>query len=237
MNGTDLVLIGGGGHALVVAEAAALRGFRVAGFYDDAARADLAIRLHVPHLGLLEAIPPAGPEPRSDRQSGAAANLAASLTADAHASPGPHAKFMVALGSLALRARIVDRLGDGFDARAATVVHPSAIVHESAHLGPGVYVGPRAVIHSFARVGAHAIINTGAIVEHECHVGRNAHVAPGAVLAGGVHVGPHTLVGLNATVLPCVRIGAHATVGAGAVVIHDVHDQTTAAGVPARRLE
>jgi sugar O-acyltransferase (sialic acid O-acetyltransferase NeuD family) len=222
-----LALIGGGGHALVVAEAARLRGHVLAGFYDDAARADLAVRLHVHHLGLLSVLPHAfAPAQHAGH---------ASHVANAHHA-APHS-FILALGGLPVRALVLDRIGDALDARAATIVHPSAVVHTSATLEPGVYVGPNAVVHSFARVEAHAIINSGAIVEHECHVGRNSHIAPGAILAGRVRVGDHTLVGIGARVLPCLTIGSHCTIGAGAVVIHNLHDKSKVAGVPARHLE
>jgi sugar O-acyltransferase (sialic acid O-acetyltransferase NeuD family) len=138
-------------------------------------------------------------------------------------------RFVLCLGDLALRAKTLERLGRC----AANVIHPACVLHASAELGVGIYVGPRAVIHSFARVADHAIINTGAIVEHECEIGSNVHIAPGAVLAGRVKVGPGTLVGLNATVLPSVRVGASCVIGAGAVVTKDVPDGTTVIGVPA----
>ncbi len=139
-------------------------------------------------------------------------------------------RFILALGDLSLRAKTLERLGRC----AANVIHPACVVHASAELGVGLYVGPRAVVHSFARVGDHAIINTGAIIEHECVIGGNVHVAPGAVLAGRVNVGTGTLVGLHATVLPNVRIGASCVIGAGAVVTKDVPDGARVVGVPAR---
>lgn len=139
-------------------------------------------------------------------------------------------RFVLCLGDLALRSNVLGRLGQC----AANVIHPACVLHASAELGVGIYVGPRAVVHAFARIADHAIINTGAIIEHECEIGSNVHIAPGAVLAGRVKVGPVTLVGLNATVLPNVRVGASCVIGAGAVVTKDVPDGARVVGVPAR---
>lgn len=138
-------------------------------------------------------------------------------------------RFVLCLGDLSLRAKTLERLGKC----AANVIHPACVLHASAELGVGIYVGPRAIIHSFARIADHAIINTGAIIEHECEIGSNVHIAPGAVLAGRVKIGPGTLVGLNATVLPNVRVGASCVIGAGAVVTKNVPDGKTVVGVPA----
>jgi len=137
---------------------------------------------------------------------------------------------ILALGDLKVRRRMLPLPGV-----AARVVHPRAIAHASARVGPGVYIGPGAVIHTFAEIGPHAIINSGAIVEHECVVGENAHIAPGAALGGRARIGPDTLIGLGARVLPGLSIGRGCTIGAGAVVIRDVPDKSTVSGVPAKR--
>ena len=205
----ELILIGGGGHALVVAEAAGLAGHGIAGFFDDNPRAVVAQKLGLRHMGSLD---------------------------DFYRRPPGEAWFVVALGDLRLRGAFLADLGARPDAHATTVIHPDATVSATARIGPGGYVGPRAIVHSFASVRAHAIVNSGAIVEHECEVGENVHVAPGAVLGGNVNVGRGSLVGIGARVLPGITIGAGSVVGAGAVVVQDVADGVTVVGVPAERL-
>lgn len=207
---TTLTLIGGGGHALVVAEAAFDSGWTLAGFFDDDAGAVLASL--AAHLG---AVSSAG---ASLRGSGGAA--------------------LLCIGNLAARAGLLAARGEsGLEGVAwARVRHPSATVSRRAEIGSGVYLGARCVVNIRASIGDHAIINTGAIVEHECRVGANAHVAPAAVLCGRVTVGAGTLIGAGARVIPGVTVGAGCTVGAGAVVVRDVPDGVTVVGTPARRL-
>jgi sugar O-acyltransferase (sialic acid O-acetyltransferase NeuD family) len=208
---TPLVLIGGGGHALVVADAARLAGFEVVGFLDDD-----------PHAAL----------GRLGESAGAAMRIGslADLTRIADRS------WIMGVGELGFRQQLLTRLATADLGPAVTVVHPSATVSPTAHIGPGVYVGPRAIVHTRVRVADHAIINSGAIVEHECIIEPNAHIAPGAVLGGGVRIGSGTLVGLGSRVLPRLSVGSGAVVGAGAVVVRSIGDHGRVVGVPARAL-
>lgn len=203
-----LKLLGGGGHAVVVAEAARLAGHTISGVYDDSANCT-AVQgtAAIPHLGPLQPLLGEG-------------NRIASL-------------WVLCVGDCRVRRSILEHLA-AHHASAATIIHPRAFVSQSAATEPGVFVGPLAVVHACARVGAHAIVNSTAVVEHDCHVGENAHIAPSATLGGHVTVGRDTLVGLGAAVLPGVRIGSGCVVGAGSVVREDVPDNSRVAGNPAR---
>lgn len=208
---TPIVLIGGGGHALVVAEAARLAGFEVVGFLDDDADATLG----------------RGGEPQGSA-------LRIGPLKDLHRIADR--AWIVGLGDLAFRDEVIRRLETSGAGTPAAIVHPSAVVSPTAELSPGVFVGPRAVIHTRARVGAHAIINTGAIIEHECIIEPNAHIAPGTVLGGGVRIGTGTLIGLGSRILPRLSIGAQSVIGAGAVVVRSVGAGGRVVGVPARAM-
>lgn len=202
-----LTVVGGGGHAVVVAESALRAGIRLAGFYDDDPDAPLA----------------AG-DPSAARLGDLTSLEAEELD---------NAPWILAVGDLGMRRWLIDRLYRAED-DAAMVVHPDASVAESSVVAGGVWIGPRAVVHSRARVLDHAIINSGAIIEHDCLIAENSHIAPGATLGGEVSVGNDTLIGIGARILPGVRVGAGCIVGAGAVVTRDVDDGSTVVGVPAR---
>lgn len=114
------------------------------------------------------------------------------------------------------------------------VVHAGAIVAPSVQLAEGCQVMAGAVIQPGTRVGANALINTGACVDHDCVIGAHVHIAPRAVLSGGVTVEDGSHIGVGAVILQGVRIGAGCLVAAGAVVIRDVADGAVVMGVPAR---
>lgn len=202
----QIILIGGGGHALVVADVARACGVQLAGAHDDDPGCVLCRRGRATHRGTLEQLPAASGWEWSRR-------------------------WILALGDIQRRRLCLGRLNP---AHAETLVHPSACVGPSAVVGGGVLVGPGVVVNADARVEPHAILNSACVVEHECEVGENSHVAPGAVLGGRVRVGRDTLVGLGSRVLPGVTIGDRVVVGAGAVVVRDVPDGARVRGVPAR---
>jgi len=203
-----IVILGGGGHALVVAEAARLANIPIAGFLDDdpdapAASGDGSI----PHLGGL----------------------------DMRRLP-MGCLWIMGIGNIDFRKKLLAACPPELRERAVTIVHPRAFISPSARLGRGVWVGPGAVVHTRAQVGDHGIVNSGAIVEHDCKVGFNTHIAPGAALGGRVEVLANSLVGLGSSVLPSIRIGTGCVVGTGAVVIRHVDDGERVVGVPAKAL-
>jgi acetyltransferase EpsM len=207
----DLVIIGGGGHASVVVEAALSRPdlWAVRGFVDPVPHATLASEFGVPHLG-------------TDDETAA---LIASDTA-----------FVLGLGATpgSLLREIVAAKFSLPDTRWARIVHARAVVASTAILGPGSVVMAGAVINPRARLGAHCIVNTAAIVEHHVTIGDFTHIAPGAAVGGGATVGSSCYVGLGARVRDHVRVGARVTVAMGAVVTRDLSDGVTVLGVPAR---
>ncbi|WP_339611200.1 acetyltransferase [uncultured Planktosalinus sp.] len=120
---------------------------------------------------------------------------------------------------------------------APPLIHPKAIVSQSAGIGEGTVVMPGVVIHADTRIGSHCIINTGAIIEHDCILNDFVHISPNAALAGDVTVDEGTHIGIGACVIPGIKIGNRCTIGAGAVIIKDIPDGVTVVGNPGREVK
>jgi acetyltransferase EpsM len=203
-----LILIGGGEHSRVVAEAARAEGQgELLGFVDPEPCAETIRRLGVPRLGDDSAL---------DEHPGAWGVLC-----------------MAAFGSLAARKRIVARLSPKL-AGWATVIHPSAWVSPTAIVESGSVIMAGAVLQSGARVGPHSVVNSGAIVEHDVEMSAFSHAGPRVVLGGGARVGEGAYIGMGAAVRDHVTIGAEALIGMGAVVVGNVETGRRVLGVPAR---
>ena len=207
----ELVLLGAGGHAAVVAESAILSGWSIIGFLDD--RTDA--RLPVPGVAHLGRLGEAGEEiPVAVRECIQAGALI-------HAAAGAHG----------LRRKWLERIPEGVP---ATIVHPSAAVSESARIGAGVFIGPNAVVNARAILGNGVIVNSGAVVEHDVNVGDFSHLAPGSVTAGEAVVGCEVLLGAGSVLLPKIHIGDRSILAAGGVANRDIPTDTTVVGNPAR---
>lgn len=203
---TKLVIIGGGEHARVVADAArTVRALRLEGFVDPRPCMETVSR-GLPRIGSEEA-------------------LSAHADALLILGVGPKPRWRV-------REDIVNRLSS--ERKWAVVTHGRAIIAPDVILGEGTVVMAGAVLQVGTHIGRHAVVNTGAIVEHDAQVGDFAHLAPGTTLGGRCMVGEGAYVGLGARVRDHVTIGRYAVVGMGAIVVSDVPDAAEVRGNPAR---
>jgi sugar O-acyltransferase (sialic acid O-acetyltransferase NeuD family) len=204
------IIIGGGGHASVVADTLLGLGAEVLGFTDPSGAS--ADRLEMPHLGGDDAL---------------ASNPPGSVT------------LAMGIGSVsrpARRAELFRRLRSlGYEF--PPIVHPSAVVARSVGIGAGVQVMAGAVLQSNCVLGENTLINTCASVDHDCVIEANVHVAPGATVSGGVTIGSEAHIGAGATIIQGRRVGSASIVGAGAVVVRDVAPGDTVIGVPAKTRE
>lgn len=213
MTAAPLVILGGGGHARVVIDAARSRpgAWTVVGVVDKGGPTEALAAMGVDHLG----------------------DDAAFLRVLETTAPGARPSLVVGVGAdPAARRAIVDRYGTV--ASWATIVHETAWVSPAATLAPGAVVLGGAMVNAGARIGPHAIVNTAAVIEHDADIGAFAHIGPAAALGGGARIGEGTLVGLGARVRDHVAVGTGAVVGMGAVVVASVPDGAVVMGVPAR---
>lgn len=205
-----VLLLGGGGHALVLWDVLALLKRDVRGFVDPAPPAQSALSRHGRHLGGDDAVPGYGLD---------AVELVNGIGS---------------AGSTAVRRAVYRRFAaQGY--RFATLVHPSAVVSGlDAVFGAGAQILAGAVVGPAVRLGENVLINSRAVVEHDCTVGDHCHIASGAVLCGGVRLGQGVHVGAGATVIQGIAVGDGSIIAAGAAVTGDVPPATLVAGVPAR---
>ena len=82
----------------------------------------------------------------------------------------------------------------------ASGVSPSALVHSSARLEPGVMINPAAVIGPRAEIGAGTVIAPGAVIGPDVRIGRDCVIGAGATIV-------HTLIGDRVIVHAGARIG------------------------------
>ncbi|SOE17814.1 acetyltransferase EpsM [Hoeflea halophila] len=203
-----LLIVGGGGHGRVVAEAAFLSG-RFSRL--------LVVDPHAATGWTFTLCPCVAKE------------------TDVDARPAEW-RFIAAVGDPALRRRLFNQfLQKGF--APANVLHPAAVISPSALIGRGVAVCAGAVVATLARVGEGVIVNHNAVVEHDSETADFAHLAPGSVLAGGARLGEGSFLGSNASIRHGKSVGSGIVIGNGAAVATDISKPGIYGGTPARLLK
>jgi acetyltransferase-like isoleucine patch superfamily enzyme len=168
----NLLLVGAGGHARPVAEAATDNGHLVIAY----AAPEPAEWLDIPNIGDEEAVP--------DDVEGFVMGLGGATPAALQRRLDLYRTYAARrLAPVALR-------------------HSRAFAAPDAILADGTTVLAGALVNAGAAVGEAAIVNTGAIVEHEAVIGPGVHLAPGAIVLGAARVGECAMIGAGAVVLP-----------------------------------
>lgn len=144
------------------------------------------------------------------------------------------AALLLAIGAPETKQAVAERFGS--DVRYATVIHPSAVVTDTAVLGEGVVVGPQCYVANHVEIGRLASANSFSGIGHDVRVGAFATVSSGVDLMGGVVVEESVFVGSGARVLPGVRLGAGARIGAGSIVVRSVKPGQSLFAAPAKTI-
>jgi UDP-perosamine 4-acetyltransferase len=201
------IILGGGGHARVVAELLRKIGAKIEGYTDPSSASSLGY--DIDYLG--------GDDVLKDYSQS-------------------EVRLVLGVGSSRsnqARARLFGEMKEeGFTF--SSIVHPSAVFASDVSMDEGVQLMAGSVVQSRTSLARNAIVNTNAAVDHDCRIGPNVHVAPGSTISGGVVLEEAVHVGAGASIIQGVCVGTGSTIGAGAVVINDVPPNTTVVGVPAQ---
>lgn len=206
MKERSFIILGGGGHARVVASTLRRLGKSILGFTDPDEEATLGDDIE--HLGGDEVLTEKTPS-----------EVALAIGVGSVQDTGRRA------------ALFTKQVENGF--QFPPLVHPKAFVASEASVNSGAQIMAGAVIQPSTKVSKNVILNTNATVDHDCEIGAHTHIAPGAAISGEVSLGDRVHIGTGASLVQGIRVGARSVVGAGAVVIEDVPPGSVVVGVPA----
>lgn len=141
--------------------------------------------------------------------------------------------FVIAIGNNYIRKSIYEEYRLNY----YTAIHPTAVIGMQVNIEQGTVVMANACINSNATIGKNCIINTGAIVEHDNIIEDYVHISPNDTLCGTVKVGAFTHIGAGTVIKNNISITSDCIIGAGATVVKDIEEKGTYVGIPAKKIK
>tara|TARA_B100000575_G_C23093906_1_gene630785 strand:- start:58 stop:699 length:642 start_codon:yes stop_codon:yes gene_type:complete len=105
-----------------------------------------------------------------------------------------------------------------------TIIHPSAIISESAHIREGVQIFANSVIQPNTLIEEGTVINTSCNIDHDSRIGSNAHLAPAVTCGGNVKIGNNSFIGLGTNILNNIEIGNNVIISSGSTIFKNIED-------------
>ena len=142
-------------------------------------------------------------------------------------------RFIFAIGDIDAKKRIVTNMKNQ-GAKFITLIHPTAVVAKSAHIGEGVIICPFALVSSHVELQDFVTINFYSSCGHDAKVGKYCILSPYATLNGFTILEDEVFLGTHATVTARKKVGYRSKVSANSVAMYDVPPHTLVYGVPGK---
>ncbi len=104
----------------------------------------------------------------------------------------------------------------------ATIIAPSAIIHNECVVGDNCWIADNVVIEANSKIGNNTFVKVGALIAHYVTIEEHCFIGACSVIGGKSKIGKQTFVGISATIYDDVNIGEKCLVGANSVVKRDL---------------
>ncbi|MBR6533776.1 MAG: acetyltransferase [Clostridia bacterium] len=180
----DLIIIGAGGHAKVIADIATANDYNIIGFLDD--NCDIQKLLNFDRLGKIEDAP---------------------LFSN-------KAQFIIAIGNNAVRKEIAQKynlsfatlihptavIGSQVEIHKGTVVMPLAVINSSSKIGEHCIINSASVIEHDNTINNFTHISPNATLCGTVKIGKNCHIGANATVINNTNICDDCVIGAGAVV-------------------------------------
>ncbi len=150
---------------------------------------------------------------------------------------GKHTLYggIVAVGNNWIRKELVEKISNlAPEFQFVSVVHPSASIGNGVYIGQGSVIMPGVIVNCNSWVGDFCIINTNASLGHDSRMNNFSSLAPRVCTGGNFVLGKFSAICLGANIIENVTVAEQTIIGAGSLVINDVPGFVVAYGVPVK---
>lgn len=143
-------------------------------------------------------------------------------------------QFVCCIGNSNTRKLIIDKMEEK-GAEFVNIVHPTAIVADSAVLGKATILYPYSIISDNAELGNGCIINMHSTIAHDSVLGEYCTISAHCDVTGMCKLGDRVFMGSGARTVPSAKVGSDVFICAGSTVMSRVKDGMKVIGVPAKK--
>lgn len=205
----NVYIIGAGTYGEAMCELAEILGYEVKGFYDEDDEKQKEIVMGIRVIGKFSKLSENEIKDNS---------------------------FIVAIGNNKIRHKIMEKINK-FNGITPTLIHPRAIISESAIIGKGVYIQANAYIWTKVKISDFCIISPNTVIAHHSTIGKACLVSTLTGVGASINIEDKVFIGMGCTIVTGMHtVGENSIIGAGAVVLRDVDENSVYAGVPAKKI-
>ncbi len=189
---TNLILVGGGGHAIACLDVIEnIASFNILGYLDVA-----PTKIDLPYLG-------------NDNEAIKYINQSLFIICIGQIkSPLPRINAFKYLKSL--------------NAKFATIISPLAYVSKKAEIGEGTIIMHGATVQANVVIGENCIINNRVLIDHCSIVGNNCHISTNVIINGDICIGDNIFIGSGSIIKNGISIGSDSVIGLGSKVLKNI---------------
>ncbi|MCX6295902.1 MAG: hypothetical protein NTX97_07520 [Bacteroidetes bacterium] len=113
--------------------------------------------------------------------------------------------FVIAIGNNKIREQLF--IDTKTKLKAATIIHPTAVLGSDVKIGEGAVILANSVISANSLIGENTIVNAGVIVDHDCVISNSVHLSIGTI------VGSNSIIGNGYTTAIGENINSFSKIG------------------------
>ena len=144
-------------------------------------------------------------------------------------------RFLIAIGNVKIKKFIIKKMIEK-KVKFLKLIHPTAIVVDTAKIGDGVIICPFCLVSDNVRLDDFVMMNIYSSCGHDARVGKYCILSPYATLNGFVILENEVFLGTHSTVIPGKRVGYKSKVSANSVVMRNVPPNKIVIGVPGKAI-
>lgn len=141
--------------------------------------------------------------------------------------------YVCAIGNPFVKKKLCEK-ADRYSLKLATLIAPDVKISKHNEIGDGCIICTGNILTVNTKIEENVILNLDCTVGHDAIIRRYTTVLPNVNISGKVTIGECCNIGTGSAIIQEITIGDNVTLGAGSVVVHDLPDNCTAVGVPAR---